>query len=70
MACRGCGVEGAAVGNKRVRVDMHEVRANNMHELKKTQEYILKTGKDPDGAYDTPDFGGGKSVHRDVGYAD
>lgn len=61
---------GAAVGNEKVRVDLHQVRANNSHELKKVQDYIMRTSKDPDDAYDTPDFEGLKGGRRDVGYAD
>ncbi|KAL8646263.1 MAG: hypothetical protein Q9226_006943 [Calogaya cf. arnoldii] len=63
-------LKGAAVGNEKVRVDMHELRSNNMHELKNVGDYILETGKDPDNAYDTPDFEGRESKHRDVAYAD
>ncbi|KAL8993723.1 MAG: hypothetical protein Q9169_006132 [Polycauliona sp. 2 TL-2023] len=63
-------LKGAAVGNEKVRVDMHEMRPNNLHELKKVSDYIMKTGKDPDDAYGTPNFESGRSTHRDVGYAD
>ncbi|KAL9610124.1 MAG: hypothetical protein Q9204_009101 [Flavoplaca sp. TL-2023a] len=63
-------LKGAAVGNEKVRLDMHELRSNNSHELKKVSEYIMKMGKDPDDAYDTPNFASGESTHRDVGYAD
>ena len=63
-------IKGAAVRNEKVRLDMHEMLSGLRHELVKVQEYIMTTGKDPQGTYDTPAFDGGKSVHRDVGYAD
>lgn len=63
-------IRGAAVTNEKIRLDMHETLSGLRHELAKLQEYIMKTGKDPSDAYDTPSFEGKKSVHRDVGYAD
>ena len=43
-------LKGAAVGSERIGVNMHELRANNLHDLRKTQELIIQTGKDPEGA--------------------
>ncbi|KAI9875798.1 MAG: hypothetical protein M1830_007989 [Pleopsidium flavum] len=64
-------IQGAVKRNEKVRVDMHELLSGLRHEVKKTQEYIMRTSKDPDGTYDTPSFeNDGKPVHRDVGYAD
>ena len=63
-------IQGGAVRNPKVKLDMHEKISGLRHELAKVQEYIMTTGKDPDDAYDTPAFDGSGSKHRDVGYAD
>lgn len=63
-------IKGAATVNERVRLDMHETLSGIRHDLAKVREYIMKTGKDPVGAYDTPSFEGKAAVRRDVGYAD
>lgn len=63
-------IRGAAVRNEKVRLDMHEMLSSLRHDLVKLQQYIMTTGKDPEGTYDTPAFDGKESVHRDVGYAD
>ena len=51
-------IKGAAVRNEKVRLDMHEMLSGLRHKLAKLQEYIMNTGKDPDGTYDTPSFSG------------
>ncbi|KAL9129582.1 MAG: hypothetical protein Q9217_002002 [Psora testacea] len=63
-------IRGAAIRNEKVRLDMHETLSSIRHDLVKVQEYIMRTGKDPDDAYDTPSFDGEGPVHRDLGYAD
>ena len=62
-------VKGAAKRNE-VRISLHELTSRLRHEREKTSQYVWQKGKDPDGAYDTPNFEGGGSVHRDVEYAD
>jgi len=66
-------VKGAAKRNEMVRLDLHELTSRLRHEKQKTSQYIWRTGKDPEGAYDVPTFEDGKGVgsaHREVGYAD
>lgn len=38
-------IQGAAKRNERVRLDMHELLSGLKHEMKKTQEYIMRTSK-------------------------
>ena len=38
-------VKGAAVRNEKVKLDMHEILSGIRHELQKTREYIMATGK-------------------------
>lgn len=67
------GVKGAAKRNERVRLDLHELTSRLRHEKEKASQYIWRTGKDPEGAYDVPKFEEGQAVgsgHREVGYAD
>ena len=63
-------IRGAAKRNEKVRLDMHETLSGIRHELAKVQEFIMRNGKDPSDAYDTPSFDGAGPRHRDVGYAD
>ena len=63
-------IRGAAERNEKVRLNMHETLSGIRHELAKVQEYIMRNGKDPDDAYDTPSFDGTGPTHREVGYAD
>ncbi|MCJ1283516.1 hypothetical protein MMC26_002846 [Xylographa opegraphella] len=63
-------VKGGATRNEKVRLEQHELLSTIRHEITKTQEYIMKTSKDPDGTFDVPDFESGKTVQREAGYAD
>ena len=63
-------IRGAAKRNEKVALDMHEQLSGIRHELAKVREYIVRNGKDPGDAYDTPSFDGTEAKHRDVGYAD
>ena len=63
-------IRGAAKRNEKIRLSMHETLSSIRHDLEKVREYIMKNGKDPSDAYDTPSFDGTGSKHRDVGYAD
>ena len=63
-------IKGASLRNEKVKLDMHETLSKVRHDLVKVQEHIMNTGKDPDDAYDTPNFDGSGSVHREAGYAD
>ena len=63
-------IKDGAMSNEKVRLDMRELLGEIRHELVKTQEYIMRTGKDPEGTHGTPSFGGTGSMHRDIGYAD
>lgn len=38
-------IKGATKRNEKIRLDMHEMLSNLRHELVKTQEYIMKTGR-------------------------
>lgn len=51
-------IKGAAIRNEMVRIDMHKVQGNIRHELRQIQKHIYQVGKDPDGIFDTPSFGG------------
>ena len=64
-------IRGASVRNERVRMELHELVSGIRHQIEKVKEEIWRTGRDPEGVYDRPDFGGmGGGGKRDVGYAD
>jgi xylulose-5-phosphate/fructose-6-phosphate phosphoketolase len=51
-------IKGGARGNEKVSLDMVALLAEVKHQVVKVQEYILKTGKDPQGTFDIPQFPG------------
>ena len=60
-------IKGAAERNEKSRLDMQETLSSIRHELAKVQEYIVRNGKDPDDAYDTPSFDAMGPKHRENG---
>ena len=60
-------IKGGAMTNKKARPDMHETLSDIRHDLVEVQEYIMRTGKDPEDAYDTPFFDGTGSMLRIIG---
>ena len=51
-------IKGGAKVNKKVALDMVSLLAEVKHQVVKVQEYILATGKDPEGTFDIPKFPG------------
>jgi len=49
-------IKGGAIRNPEVAVDMTRLLSELRHYIKKTQDYIMATGKDPEGTYDVPVF--------------
>ncbi|MCJ1473043.1 hypothetical protein MMC13_001692 [Lambiella insularis] len=63
-------IRGGATRNEKVRLDQHKLLSLIRHDISETQKYIMKTSKDPEGTFDTPNFETGRTEKRDVGYAD
>lgn len=51
-------IVGAAKHNPKVALEMTNLLAETKHQVTKVQQYIMKTGKDPDGTFDIPRFEG------------
>jgi len=51
-------IKGAAKRNGKVALDMTQLLGEIKHQISKIQEYIMSTGKDPDGTFDIPKFEG------------
>lgn len=51
-------IKGAAKRNEKVALDMTQLLGELKHQVSKIQEYIMSTGKDPDGTFDIPKFEG------------
>jgi xylulose-5-phosphate/fructose-6-phosphate phosphoketolase len=51
-------IKGGARGNPKVALDMTALLGEVRHQVTKVQEYIMATGKDPDGTFDIPKFEG------------
>jgi xylulose-5-phosphate/fructose-6-phosphate phosphoketolase len=64
-------IRGAAKTNEKVALEMTALLGEIKHQVSKVQEYILATGKDPDGTFDLPKFEGtvfeGGSVDKGTG---
>jgi xylulose-5-phosphate/fructose-6-phosphate phosphoketolase len=52
-------IKGGAKGNPKVALDMTALLGEVRHQITKVQEYIMATGRDPDGTFDIPREGGG-----------
>jgi xylulose-5-phosphate/fructose-6-phosphate phosphoketolase len=69
-------IKGAAKHNKKVELDMTTLLSEVKHQVKKVHDYIMETGKDPEGTFDTPKFegtvfeGGAKKEGKDGGKED
>lgn len=64
-------IKGGSIGNEKVRANETELLSDIRQEITKSREYVMEHGADPSDTYDLPTFdGSGKTVHRDVGYAD
>ena len=71
-------VKGAAKHNPKVEIDMTTLLGEVRHQIKKVHDYIMETGKDPEGTFDVPKFEGtefgqgakneGKSGGKDDGF--
>lgn len=51
-------IKGAAKGNEKVALEMTGLLGEVRHQVSKVQEYIMGTGKDPEGTFDIPKFEG------------
>lgn len=51
-------VKGAAKKNEKVALEMTSLLGEIRHQVSKVHEYIMETGKDPDGTFDIPKFEG------------
>ena len=51
-------ITGAAKTNSKVALDMTTLLGEVRHQVSKVQEYIMATGRDPDGTFDIPKFEG------------
>jgi xylulose-5-phosphate/fructose-6-phosphate phosphoketolase len=51
-------LKGGAKQNPKVALDMTTLLGEIRHQVSKVQEYIIATGKDPDGTFDVPKFEG------------
>lgn len=51
-------IRGAAKHNPKVALEMTSLLAEARHQVTKVREYIMETGKDPDGTFDVPKFPG------------
>ena len=51
-------IMGGAKGNSKVALDMTGLLGKVRHQVTKVQEYIMATGRDPDGIFDIPKFEG------------
>jgi xylulose-5-phosphate/fructose-6-phosphate phosphoketolase len=51
-------IMGGAKGNSKVALDMTGLLGEARHQITKVQEYIMATGRDPDGTFDIPKFEG------------
>lgn len=51
-------IKGAARHNEDVKLDMTTMLGEVKHQVSKVREYIMATGKDPDGTFDVPRFEG------------
>jgi xylulose-5-phosphate/fructose-6-phosphate phosphoketolase len=51
-------IKGASEHNPKVAIDMTTLLAEVKHQITKVQDYIMATGKDPDGTFDIPKFEG------------
>jgi xylulose-5-phosphate/fructose-6-phosphate phosphoketolase len=51
-------IKGGARGNPQVALDMTALLGEVRHQVSKAQEYIMSTGRDPDGTFDIPKFEG------------
>jgi xylulose-5-phosphate/fructose-6-phosphate phosphoketolase len=57
----------AAKHNPKVELDMTTLLSDIRHQVKKVQDYIMMTGKDPEGTSDIPRFEGTAFEHRAQG---
>ncbi|TAQ87917.1 hypothetical protein B7494_g3754 [Chlorociboria aeruginascens] len=51
-------IKGGAKGNPKVALDMVSLLGDIRHQVSKVREYIMNTGKDPEGTFDIPKFEG------------
>lgn len=51
-------ITGGAKRNEKVALDMTSLLGEIKHQISKVQEYIMSTGKDPEGTFDVPAFEG------------
>jgi xylulose-5-phosphate/fructose-6-phosphate phosphoketolase len=58
-------IRGAAKHNEKIELDMNSLLAETKHQVQKVQEYIMETGKDPEGTFDVPKFPGTVFEHAE-----
>lgn len=51
-------IRGGAKHNPKVTLEMTSLLGEVRHQIPKVQQYIMETGKDPEGTYDIPKFEG------------
>ena len=51
-------IKGAAKHNKKIELDMTTLLGEVRHQVTKAHQYIMETGKDPEGSFDIPKFEG------------